>query len=330
MDAQKQIIQPQAQKTPQSSVHVFSMPARYRHGAHVQNVEPTTHQAHASVAASVTPPPTPRPPQPVAPPPIGTKKSTSHTTRGLLIAAVIVLIALLIGGYMLLRSVQKNRSVPTQTESTTSQTPETETAAKPVEAPKEETPVVPTTPFPTAATPGVDTDSDGLTNTEEELVYGTNASLPDSDSDGFLDGNEVFHRYNPNGTAPGTLLGAGLVQILEADAFRLSYPTKWVVLPSQTNGYEISASTGEKILISKTAKTAEQTLQDWYTTLLKNEVPTASKTKNGFTVLVAKNQLTSYVDLGTTVLTVFYDTGIKPTIDYLQTYQMVINSIEKK
>ena len=53
--------------------------------------------------------------------------------------------------------------------------------------------------FPEVGVPGTDTDSDGLTDLEESLIYQTNPRLPDTDRDGFLDGNEVFHLYNPNG-----------------------------------------------------------------------------------------------------------------------------------
>jgi hypothetical protein len=43
---------------------------------------------------------------------------------------------------------------------------------------------------------------DGLTNTQETL-YETDPNDSDSDNDGYLDGDEVEHGYNPAG--PGTL-----------------------------------------------------------------------------------------------------------------------------
>jgi len=42
----------------------------------------------------------------------------------------------------------------------------------------------------------------------------------------------------------------------------------------------------------------------------------------------SENQLWAYVDLGEAVLVVEYDTGIKTRIDYLQTFKMMLNSIE--
>jgi hypothetical protein len=43
-----------------------------------------------------------------------------------------------------------------------------------------------------------------LTDFEEVNKYGTSPTNKDTDGDGFLDGEEVSHGYNPNG--PGKLL----------------------------------------------------------------------------------------------------------------------------
>lgn len=44
-----------------------------------------------------------------------------------------------------------------------------------------------------------DSDSDGLTDAEEEL-YGTDPENPDTDADGYPDGSEVLKGYNPLGS----------------------------------------------------------------------------------------------------------------------------------
>jgi|GEM_PF-7055548 len=46
--------------------------------------------------------------------------------------------------------------------------------------------------------PQSDTDNDGLTLFDEQR-YGTNATDPDTDKDGYNDGQEVISGYNPNG-----------------------------------------------------------------------------------------------------------------------------------
>lgn len=327
--------QPAKENTP-DQVRVFSMPAKYRHGAVVNMVEP-----QKGTVTPVVPVQPPVPPKPVAPLPPAIKKLAqppSHTKKGLIIAGVIVVIASLIGGYLLMRSSQKNKeaalaaqqaaklAAEQQATQTNSQTP-TETTQTPAGTP-DTTGGIPANPFPAAATPGVDTDSDGLTDTEETIVYGTNPALPDTDGDGFLDGNEVFHGYNPNGTAPGTLVLAGLAQSLAANGFSILYPAKWSVLAGEADGYVISSTTSESIKISAVTKAATLSLSDWYQQIVKDGVLNLAKTKKGSPLLVASNQLTAYVDLGTSVVTLVYDTSAKPTIDYLNTFQMMINSLE--
>lgn len=51
-----------------------------------------------------------------------------------------------------------------------------------------------------------DFDNDGLTD-EEEKLYGTDWRRPDSDGDGYLDGEEIASGYNPLRPAPGDELG---------------------------------------------------------------------------------------------------------------------------
>jgi len=45
----------------------------------------------------------------------------------------------------------------------------------------------------------LDSDGDGLNDFEEEMVYFTDVDDPDTDKDGFSDGDEVKNGYNPNG-----------------------------------------------------------------------------------------------------------------------------------
>ncbi len=315
----------------QTPVRVFSMPERYRHGAMANVVEPQKPSVPIATAPIAPAVPVRVPVSAVSP--IGMKNS-SQTTKYLLIAGGVVLVALAIGGFILVQSSQKTGNVPV---AVVPATPPTPTPAPPAPTVPTPTPVVPvvqppvTSPFVTSITPGVDTDSDGLSDVEETIVYGTDPHLPDTDGDGFLDGNEVFHGYNPNGTAPATLLGAKLVQPFAIDGYQMFYPTKWTEMPSNTNGYVISTTTGEKFMVNLSTKAASMSLPDWYAAQIPQGEPlTLSKTIKSFPFMMTKNQLTAYVDLGTEVLTIVYDTGSKSTVDYVQTFQMMINSVIKK
>ena len=195
-------------------------------------------------------------------------------------------------------------------------------------------------PFPEGSRPGIDSDSDGLTDIEEQLIYVTDPHLPDTDNDGFLDGNEVFHLYNPNAIAPATLIAAGLVKVYETSAapsakplpYALFYPTVWSVNAQDAEPFNavFAATTGESITLSLQAKTsATQTLDDWYKA---QGLPPAraSKTKGGLNDRISDNQLTVYVDAKAQVLVLNYSTGIKGAIDYLQTFKMMLNSLKIK
>ncbi len=52
----------------------------------------------------------------------------------------------------------------------------------------------------------IDSDSDGLSDTEELDIYHTDPNHPDTDQDGFLDGSEVKYNFDPNQKAPGDRL----------------------------------------------------------------------------------------------------------------------------
>lgn len=56
--------------------------------------------------------------------------------------------------------------------------------------------------------PTGDNDGDGLPNSEEQ-VWGTNLNNPDTDGDGFRDGDEVRARHNPTIPGPNDLLPEG-------------------------------------------------------------------------------------------------------------------------
>lgn len=179
--------------------------------------------------------------------------------------------------------------------------------------------------------PGKDTDSDGLTDVEE-LLYGTNFRDPDSDEDTFLDGNEVFHRYHPLGTAPATLLDTGAVKVFTDAAYpyTLYYPSTWTVaLTRDTFGVTFQSARQASISVEWEEKDPSETLDD----LLTDVVTTAERsemkevmTKEGYFGLMSADDRTAYLDMGTAMATMVYDLGGKTQIEYLQTFQMMANS----
>lgn len=112
-------------------------------------------------------------------------------------------------------------------------------------------------PEPTPQPPrnSLDTDSDGLTDIEERL-YGTDFRNPDTDGDSFIDGNEVFHGYNPLSFAPSTLLDSGRVQEFSVDTTETSagysflYPVEWTAETNESLSTIITINANERIVIT--------------------------------------------------------------------------------
>jgi len=169
--------------------------------------------------------------------------------------------------------------------------------------------------------PGVDTDSDGLTDVEEDL-YGTDDRNPDSDGDSFLDGNEVFHRYSPLSTSGATLLDTGAVEefVSSDEVFRFTHPTGWDVseaVDPAEGVQEVVVSTNTNASFSIVITPAIETSFPMSIELL---------TKEGYVVYMSSDERTSVVVTDSFFYSFTYDLDDEVTVDFLQTFQMLINS----
>lgn len=342
MNSQK-IEQPASRATsiPGMQARIFTMPEQYRHGVEWKMHEPSA-KTPAIAPVEVRTPTLPAPKAPSKP--TGPKKKMS-TTKKIIVVGVAILILLAAIGYLLVyfTPVPSPQMPPPTTQTTIRPAPVVEEEPEPAPEPEEEEATALTNPFPTATVPGVDTDSDGLTDIEEDLVYDTNPKLPDTDADGFLDGNEVFHGYNPGGKAPGTLLESGVVSEYQGStvedeyqsySYVLLYPSAWEIesamdqlLPTPVT---ILATTGEKIQVTlvKTDMPFVDPLA-WYEAQGYTQDVEEMTTKNDHRpALISEDRLTVYIFSADLVVILTMDTGIKSTISYLQTFQMILNSVE--
>ncbi len=202
-----------------------------------------------------------------------------------------------------------------------------------IDTPVIDEPVIddPLPPTPNTPSPGTDTDSDGLTNVEE-LLYGTDFRSPDSDGDTFLDGNEVFHRYDPNGEAPSTLLDTGAVRVLErADVpFTLYYPASWnLSFSSDNTTITFRSSDEQSIELTYEAKEPLTDLSAWMKEKdISLKDTEATMTKEGYPARNGEDGRTTYLDLGEWVVSAVYDLGDSLSIDFLQTFKMMMNSVD--
>lgn len=306
-------------------VVIFTMPEAYRHGAVVP-----AHVPEASKKEQMLPPPAPKPSvvPPVLKKPVlvGTKKK-SLINPWILIAGGIFVAALAIASGIL----YWNRPTPATDSTKTpvvSTTPPADTTppftVTPDTGDTGDTGEVPADVFPTKVIPGQDADSDGLTNVEERLIYGTDQTLPDTDRDGFLDGNEVFHGYTPNGLSPSTLSETSIVEayVWQTGEIQIFVPKIWKIKEDEAKGsVRFSATTGELFEISKITETFDALFQG------KSEDQYEMTTKQGYRGLITQDQQTIDVEIKTQVYRFDYETGIKGTLDYLQTFYMMLNSI---
>lgn len=314
-EALSQIEKPKEAKTTALETEIFVMPKEF------QGV-----QENVVAVAPVSP----QPKKPI----IEKKQRLSKGRKTLLflgggLLLVLVIVAVFISLFPQIQTAlyQKPSSTPSvnnqiQQESST-------TIPVPVSPPIKEIEPITQNPFDQEPIPAKDTDRDGLTDTEETL-YGTNIRLPDTDADGFLDGNEVFHGYHPNGTAPKTLLQAGFVSrsTLE-NQYELFYPTAWKEKKTSEQAFSFVATTGEIILLFLEEKDPEMvSLEQWFVAQDNTRKDIQSfLTKTGYPSVMTDDKQVVSVDLGKNILTWKYQTLSKHTMEYLLTFQMMINSV---
>lgn len=192
-------------------------------------------------------------------------------------------------------------------------------------------PIEPEEPAVVVYTGGVDADSDGLTDVEEGL-FNTDARKPDTDSDGFLDGNEVYHLYNPGGTAPVTLLESGLVKdyVNTEHGYVIYYPAVWKSEISK-GLIMFMASSGELVQVLVEENPNDLSLEDWYRTQapgVDDEDLKAFTTKSGIEGLQSPDRLTAYFKRDSKIFVVSLNLGAKTVIEFRRTYEMMLNSFK--
>lgn len=286
-------------------MRVFAMPAELR-GRAATFKEEQKKEAPEALQPIVIPIPVP-----AETPPVILKKRTSPVLIVLLVLVLMIGTGAGVWWYVV------TYANPPQTPYTPPPTPDPE----PDQEPEPEEPY-----------PGTDTDSDGLTNIEE-LLYGTDFRSPDTDGDTFLDGNEVFHRYDPNGLAPSTLLDTGAVRVLERVdlPFTLYYPASWSVFAASAADARVAFRSEENgsIELMYEEKDILTDLSDW---MKENDISgkgiEETMTKEGYQARSAEDGRTVYLDLGKWVVSARYNLGETMSIEFLQTFKMMMNSVD--
>lgn len=189
----------------------------------------------------------------------------------------------------------------------------------------------PPPPAPTLPPGGLDSDSDGLSDVEE-VAFGSNSHNPDTDGDGFLDGNEVFNLYNPSAKAPVRIADSGIVtSTVSSSGWSLMYPKTWrVSMGADQSGAVFETGTGEKFAVEVAPLPAGQTVMDAFlaehTGLLSTEVRSL-KTKSGLDGLATPDGKEAIFAWKDHVWKMRYDMGTQVFMNYRTTFEMMLNSL---
>jgi len=341
---QKKIEIPTGIKPVTDESRIFSMPEKFRGLA--AKVSPPV------MKAAALPPPL-VPVKPLSPPlpsaPLGKgeglgvrgglrgkNKKLSKTSWALIIAGAVLLVVLIGSGiyvYFVFKPVivpvnNKNNVSVNVNKPANQNTANTNSSVNTNQSTNQQT-NTPVSPFPNNSQSGRDTDSDGLTDAEE-ILYKTSSKKPDTDSDGFLDGNEVFHGYDPNAPQPARLSETSFIKTYKkAGIYETLYPEAWTVREGADESVLFVVPSGETISVGFESKDSGTTLADWFSGANpSSEVKIAEgKTKKGYAMLVAEDQMTVYVEAGNRVIIMSYQNTVKATVDYLATFEMMINSL---
>lgn len=225
-----------------------------------------------------------------------------------------------------LRVPDKQEALPPQTEEQAVQPVvplpvETEPSASPAPA----SPVAPV--LPDSAS---DSDNDGLTFAEE-AIYNTQPTLPDTDQDGFLDGHEVFHLYNPSGNAPEKIEPAGLVARFQNTSYKYEvlYPKSWPgPLDSGARQASFTSPEGDAIVIEIIDNPSNMPIKQWAQTNLTGALSDWDSNKAGLSAVFAQSEknINAAFGSGGFIYVFKYETAPEQSPKFRRTFEMMVNS----
>lgn len=178
--------------------------------------------------------------------------------------------------------------------------------------------------------PAPDSDNDGLTDAEENLLSAA-AATPDSDGDGYLDGHELANLFDPAGK--GKLTDNPGIALYENKTFNYSalYPKAW---EQSTNGGDDSvmfkSADNQFIQIVVQPNPEKQPLDQWYEDQLGvvsiDDASRASgaswqgiKSPDGLTLYLADSRQ-NYI------FSLTYNPGESNILEYINIFRMMIKS----
>jgi hypothetical protein len=179
---------------------------------------------------------------------------------------------------------------------------------------------------------GVDSDQDGLTD-DEELLIKTDPAKPDTDADGFLDGQEVVGLYNPLAVEPTKIEFSGIVTtyVNPTYDYDIFYPQNWLAKALDKANLEImfTSTLGEFVDVLVQENPGQLDVKSWYKTQapeVADESLVVFTNKNGLSGLFSPDGFTVYFAKNNFVYVIQYNIGLKEQASYPNLFKMMYES----
>lgn len=188
---------------------------------------------------------------------------------------------------------------------------------------------------------GTDSDGDVLTDAEERM-YGTDASKPDTDGDGFFDGEELKKLFDPTKSTSSRLDLSVLTHTYTNQPFkyRTLYPAAWVAKAVNATEREVifTSATGEFISLTVEDNPQGLTPLDWYITTkepginpsqlqtITGDTWTGVVSTDGRNIFISRRAEKGISSSAPLMYTLAYNLNTKNEVHFLTTFQMMMKS----
>ncbi|MBU2566689.1 hypothetical protein KKG46_03970 [Patescibacteria group bacterium] len=174
---------------------------------------------------------------------------------------------------------------------------------------------------------GLDTDKDGLTNSEE-LLLGTDPNMVDSDGDGYEDAAELGNGYDPASRGT-TLQSSSYIAPLTIGVLNSLMPAAWTKKPGTSGSVIIETGTPASITVNTDPYSDSKPLLEWLIAKYpgtKGGDFEVGKNVSGYDVVYSKDKTTAWLLKGNTVYTFRYATNGSETIDYQNVFILMVEN----
>jgi len=181
----------------------------------------------------------------------------------------------------------------------------------------------------------LDSDSDLLSDVEETQIYGTVSTKPDTDNDGYIDGQEVIAGYNPRGS--GSIFNIVTQPIFSVYNnsqynYSIAYPAVWQAdaLDDKQQSVLFTSETGEFIEITIVDNPEGMTASAWYTQLypeLRLSLNSIATSDAGLAGILSAQGYTAYYADAKYFYIINYNFGTKTKTNFNTTFTLMHQSL---